>query len=46
MIPFLVPGPEISEAQLEEMRANLENIDFSLAAQEEKKRRWNLVLKL
>jgi hypothetical protein len=39
MIPFLVPGPEISEAQLEEMRANLENIDFSLAAQEEKKRR-------
>ena len=32
-------GPEISEEQLKEMRANLDNIDFGLAAQEEKKLR-------
>ena len=30
---------EISEEQLQEMRENLDNIDFALAAQEEKKLR-------
>ena len=30
---------EISEVQLQEMRENLDNIDFALAAQEEKKLR-------
>ncbi|XP_023348069.1 adenylosuccinate lyase, partial [Eurytemora carolleeae] len=36
-------GLEISEEQLQEMRENLDNIDFALAAQEEKKLRHDVM---
>lgn len=36
-------GLDITDAQLEEMKQNLSNIDFELAAQEEKKRRHDVM---
>ena len=36
-------GLDITDAQLEEMKANLSNIDFEVAAQEEKKRRHDVM---
>eukprot|EP01135_Chromosphaera_perkinsii_P002831 Nk52_evm21s228 gene=Nk52_evmTU21s228 len=36
-------GLEITDAQLEEMEANINNIDYDLAAQEEKKRRHDVM---
>ena len=36
-------GLNITEAQLDEMKSNLMNIDFDLAAEEEKKRRHDVM---
>lgn len=36
-------GLDITDAQLEEMKANLDNIDFEYAAEEEKKTRHDVM---